>query len=161
MKTIIYYYTLTGNCEKLANKLASKFNCETEKIVEKKKRLFSKGFLRFFNGGEAIQKKISSIEELKNKPGDFDRIITVTPFWAASPTPAIRGFTKEYFEDLKGKKLGLIVTNLGSDPEEAFKKYEKIFPESLIEMSFTKANGEWDELKQSDMIDFFAEEFNK
>lgn len=47
MKTIIYYYTLTGHCEKLAEKFASKLNCESEKIIEKKRRLFTKGFLRF------------------------------------------------------------------------------------------------------------------
>ncbi|MDA3811370.1 MAG: hypothetical protein PF518_13685, partial [Spirochaetaceae bacterium] len=75
-----------------------------------------------------LKKKSSKIELLKNNPADYDRILTITPFWAASPTPAVRGFIEQYNKELKGKKLGLIVTNLGSDPLEAFEKYDAIFP---------------------------------
>ena len=121
MSTVVYYYTLTGHCEKLSGKIADQMHCETERIVEKKKRL-SKGFLRFLNGGSAIQKRSAEVASVRNEPGQFDRIVVVTPFWAASPTPAVRGFLELYHQDLKGKKLGLVLTNLGTDPAEAFAK---------------------------------------
>ena len=157
MKTIVYYYSLTGNCEKIGQKIASQLKCESERIIEKKKRL-SKGFLKFFNGGAAIQNKISEIQELKNDPEKFEQIIVVTPFWAASPTPAIRGFIDQYGERLLDKKVGLAITNLGTDPEEAFKKYRELFKVQLKTISFTKAKNEWTEPKQSELIDIFTKD---
>ena len=159
MKTIVYYYTLTGQCGKLAGKIANQLSCESEKIIEKKKRL-SRGFLKFFNGASAMQKKTADIITLNNDPGQFDRIVIVTPFWAASPIPAIRGFIDKYSETLKGKKLGLLMSNLGTDPAEVFAKYQELFPEPLITMSFTKANGEWQDPKENERINQFVTEFN-
>ncbi len=157
MKTIVYYYSLTGNCEKIGQKIASQLKCESERIFEKKKRL-SKGFLKFFNGGAALQKKIAEIKVLKNDPGQFEQIIIVTPFWAASPTPAIRGFVEQYGEKLKGKEIGFAMTNLGTDPKEAFSKYRELFKMPLKTISFTKAKNEWVEPKQSELIDIFIKD---
>ena len=154
MKTIVYYYTLTGQCEKIAEKISNHLNCNCERIIEKKKRL-SKGFLRFLNGKSALQKEIARIENINNDPDQFDRIIVVTPFWAASPTPAVRGFLQRYNEELKGKSLGLAMTNLGTDPAEAFDKYKELFPEPLVTVSFTRANDEWVEPKISELISQF------
>jgi menaquinone-dependent protoporphyrinogen IX oxidase len=160
LKTIIYYYTLTGQCEKNAVEMAVQLDCDCERIIEKKKRL-SRGFLRFLNGGSAIQKEIAKIEPVSNDPDKFDRIIVVAPFWAASPVPAIRGFTKLYQEQLKGKKLGLALSNLGTDPKEAFRKYEELFPEHLVTMSFTKAKGEWTDPKMSEKIKNYIVDLDK
>ena len=160
MKTMIYYYTLSGHCEELSGKIADQMHCEKEKIIEKKKRL-SKGFLRFLNGRSALKKESAEIESVRNEPGRFDGIVVVTPFWAASPVPAVRGFLERYHQDLKGKKLGLILTNLGSDPAEVFPKYEELFPEALVKKSFTKARGEWQNPKEDEMIKQFILEFGK
>ena len=159
MKTIIYYYTLSGHCEKLSGKIADRLHCERERIMEKKKRL-SRGFLRFLNGRSAMQQRSSDIVPVANEPSGFDRIIIVTPFWAASPTPAVRGFLQRYRQDLEGKKLGLVVTNLGSDPAPAFAKYQELCPEPMVQKSFTKARGEWESPKEEELIEQFALEFD-
>ena len=160
MKTMVYYYTLTGHCGELSGKIADQLHCENERIIEKKKRL-SKGFLRFVNGRSALQKKSADVASVRNEPGKFDRIVVVTPFWAASPTPAVRGFLEKYYRDLVGKKLGLILSNLGTDPAEAFAKYQELFPEPLIKKSFTKAKGEWQNPKEDEMIKQFVLNFNR
>ena len=159
MKTIIYYYSLTGQCEHLANKIAGKLECDSEKIVEQKKRL-SKGFLKFFNGGSAMQKKSAKINPVNNDPALFDRIILVTPFWAANPTPGARGFLESYREDLKSKKLGLVLTNLGTDPKEVIPHYKELFPGPVVIKSFTKAKDQWKEPKESELINQFILEIN-
>lgn len=97
---------------------------------------------------------------MKNNPSDYDRVVIITPFWAASPTPAVRGFAKQHYEQLKGKKLGLVITNLGSEPDEAFKKYEEIFPEPLVKQCFTKAKKEWFNPIEGELIARFVEEVN-
>lgn len=160
MKTMVYYYTLTGHCEELSGKIAGQMHCASERIIEIKKRL-SIGFLRFLNGRSALQKKSADVESVRNEPGQFDRIVIVTPIWAASPTPAVRGFLEKYHQDLEGKKLGLILTNLGSDPTEAFTKYQELFPEPLVKKSFTKARDEWRNPKEDEKIKQFVLEFDK
>ncbi len=158
METIIYYYSLSGHCENLAGKVAAQMHCRSERIVEKKKRL-SRGFLRFLNGASAMRKESSDIAPAANDPGQFDRIVIVTPFWAASPTPAVRGFVQRYYQHLEGKKLGLILSNLGTDPAEAFSKYEELFPEPLVTKSFTKARGEWHGPEEDELIRQFVLDF--
>ena len=160
MRTMVYYYTLSGHCEKLSRKIADQMHCESERIVEKKKRI-SWGFLRFLNGGSAVQNKTAEVASVANEPGQFDRVVVVTPFWAASPTPAVRGFLERYHQDLRGKKLGLVLTNLGTDPADAFPKYQELFPEPLVWKSFTKAKGEWQNPKEDELIKQFVLEIDK
>ncbi len=159
MKTIIYYYSMTGNCERLANKISAQLDCNIERIIEQNKRI-SKGFLRFLNGGSAASKKVGKINPLINNPDNYERILIITPFWASSPIPAIRGFLDLYKDKLKGKKLGLILTNLGTDPSEVILKYNELFPESVTTSSFTKSKGEWEEFKENAKIDIFISDFN-
>ena len=160
MKTVVYFYSLTGHCEGLSAKIADELDCERERIIEKKKRI-NKGFLRFLSGRSAVQKESADIEPVSKEPGEYDRIVVVTPFWAASPTPAIRGFLERYYRSFVGKKLGLVITNLGTDPAEAFAKYQELFPEPLITRSFTKAKGEWENPKEKEGIDQFVLDFNR
>ncbi len=155
MKTIVYYYSLTGNCEKIGLKIASRLGCASERIVEKKKRP-SRSFLKFINGGAAMQNKISEIKALKHDPENYEQIIVVTPFWAARPTPAIRGFINHYGNKLRDKHLGLALSNLGTDPEEAFQKYRNLFPGSIKTISFTKAKNEWTDPVQDELIEKFV-----
>jgi menaquinone-dependent protoporphyrinogen IX oxidase len=117
--------------------------------------------LRFLNGRSAVQKKSAAIASVRNEPSQFDRIVIVAPLWAASPTPAVRGFLEKYHEDLKGKRLGLVLTNLGTDPAEAFPKHQELFPEPLVKKSFTKAKGEWENPKEDERIKQFVSEFEK
>jgi len=159
MKTIVYYYTLTGHCEGLSGKIAEQLECERERIIEKKKRI-KKGFLRFLSGRSAMQKEAAAIEPVSKEPGLYDRIVVVTPFWADSPTPAVRGFLDRYHHAFEGKKLGLVITNLGTDPAKAFARYQELFPEPLITRSFTRAKGEWEDPKEAEGIRAFIAAFN-
>lgn len=60
---------------------------------------------------------------------------------------------------LKGKRIGLVVTNLGTDPAEAFPKYQELFPEPLVKKSFTKTRGEWQSPKEDELTEQFVTEF--
>ncbi|MBN2556724.1 MAG: hypothetical protein JXA97_12360 [Anaerolineales bacterium] len=160
MSTIVYYYSLTGHCEGLSGKIAEQLDCERERIIEKKKRI-RKGFLRFLSGRAALQKESAEIEPVSREPGPYDRIVVVTPFWADSPTPAVRGFLDKYQSGFEGKKLGLVITNLGTDPVEAFARYQELFPAPLITKSFTKAKGEWENPKEEEGIRQFVSDFNR
>ena len=160
MKTIVYYYSMTGYCERLAGKIADRLKCDFEGIRESRKRL-SRGFLRFLNGRDAIMGRASKITPVGNDPVHFERIVFVTPIWAGRPTPAIRGFLKRYLPDLNGKKLGLILANQGSDPVAAFDEHRKILPEPLVWKSFTASRGEWQGSAEEEAITRFVTDFDR
>ncbi len=157
MKSIVYYYSQTGRCEELAKKIATAMGCESEPIVEKRRRI-SRGFLRFLSGGEAIRGKPSPIKELSSDPAAFDTVVLVSPIWASSPTPALRGFVDAYGSAIAGKRIGLAIANLGSDAAVAFEKFRELFASETVVRSFTKAKGEWDNPLEGQLIGEFVSE---
>ena len=159
MRTIIYYYSMTGRSEELARRIAAELQCDAEPILEARRRI-SRGFLRFLSGGAAKAGQSAQIRQVTNDPSDYDRIILVSPIWASSPTPALRGFAGAHRDELEGKRLGLILTNLGSDPSVVFAQYDSILPQRYARASFTKGKGDWEEARERELIRSFIREIS-
>lgn len=86
MKSLIVYYSRTGNNETLAKILQEKLGCEIEKIEEYINRKGVLGFLR--SGMQATFKKMSEIKPIKKDPKDYDLVVVVSPIWAGHiPSP--------------------------------------------------------------------------
>ncbi len=106
MKSLVIYYTRTGNTKFIAEKIASKIVSDTEEIVDLKKRSGPIGFL--LGGKDATQSKETKICETKHSPKDYNLIIIGTPVWSSSPTPAIRTYINH--NSLSGKKVAIFLT---------------------------------------------------
>jgi len=124
MKTLVAYYSRTGNTKYVAEKIAEYLNAETCEVFDKKGR---KGRLAFLTGGyESIRKKLTEIEMLKTVD-NYDFIIIGSPVWANGITPAIRTFIHQ--NDFSKKQIACFVTLKGEDPEKALENMkEAIFP---------------------------------
>ena len=61
----------------------------------------------------------------------YERIIFAYPVWASSVTPPVRSFVEENREALSGKKLGAIVTYMGSGAQKSVKKLSKLLGAEL------------------------------
>ena len=128
MRTLVVYYSRTGNTRFVAEKIAEQLGAETCEVVDKKKRT---GRLGFFTGGyAATRKKLTDIEV--PKPIDnYDFIIIGSPVWAGKITPAIRTFITK--NDFSGKKLACFVTLDGDKPEKSLKNMkEALSPHTSI-----------------------------
>ncbi len=90
MKTLIVFYSNTGNTLKLAKVLADKLESETLEIKDRRNRKGLIGFLRA--GFDAITSNVTIIEDFNLKFADYDLVIIGTPIWAGRLTPAIRTF---------------------------------------------------------------------
>ncbi len=101
MKSLIVYYSRTGNNEMLAKILQEKLGCEIEKIEEYINRKGVLGFLR--SGMQATFKKMSEIKPIKNDPKDYDLVVVVSPIWAGhipSPVRTYIHFNREKIEKI-------------------------------------------------------------
>jgi flavodoxin len=125
MKTLLVYYTRTGNSKFAAETIAAELGADMEEVVDLKNR---KGRLAFLSAGrDAMQGKLTEIEQTTKNPLDYDLIVIAQPVWAGSPTPAIRTYLKK--NDLSGKKVALFFSD-GS--YKAVEKTKAILPNSTF-----------------------------
>ena len=113
MKSLVVYYTRTGNARFVAETIAAEIGSDVEEVVDMKKR---SGVLGYLSGGkDARQGKETQIAPSKKSPADYDLIIVGTPIWAARPTPAVTTYLKK--NNLSGKKVAVFFTQGGKKPQ--------------------------------------------
>jgi flavodoxin len=117
MKTLICYYSHSGNTKKVAQIIAQKTEGTLEEIIDTKNRRGIWGFLSAIF--DARFKKPTLILPIKNHPRDFDLVIIGTPVWAGMPSPAIRTYIESFRASLKKVAFFLTYQNsLGNADQE-------------------------------------------
>jgi len=97
MKTLVVYYSRSGNTKKIAEDISDKIKCEVEEIVDTKNRKGIIGWL--ISGRDAHSRKLTSIKEINTDPAKYDLVAIGTPIWAGLMAPAVR----TYINENKGK----------------------------------------------------------
>ncbi len=120
MKSLVVYYSRSGNSKFVAQKIAEKIGADIEEVIDKKNR---RGWIGWLNAGrDATGGKETQIEETKFLPNNYDLIVVGTPIWDGRPTPAIRTYLRK--NDLSKKKVALFWTLGGRNEEKATCKHE-------------------------------------
>jgi len=160
MKTIIVYYSLEGNSEYAASRIASILNADTLRL-EPVKTYPNSGFRKFFWGGKsAMMGETPDLRSYQFVPEKYDRVILGFPVWAGTFAPPIRTFIKE--NNLKGKHIAAFACQSGSGAEKAFGKLrallniDKLEAELILIDPKDKPSGENDR-----KIDDFCKKMNK
>jgi len=83
MKTIILYYSYSGNTKAIAEKKAAEVGADIEQILEEKKPFVLAGIFR------AWRRKKASIQPIKAQLGNYGKIIIMSPVWGGYPVSAI------------------------------------------------------------------------
>ena len=105
MRTLIVYYSLEGNTEWAARRIAAELGADTLRL-EPVKAYPSSGFKKFFWGGKsAVMAETPALMPYTFNAEDYDRIVFGFPVWAGNVTPPIRTFISENRDGLKGKRL--------------------------------------------------------
>jgi flavodoxin len=123
MKSLVVYYTRTGNAKFVAETIAAELGSDIEEVVDLKKRAGKIGWM--MAGKDATQEKQTQIGPTTRVPQDYDLIILGTPIWASKPTPAIRTYIAK--NDLSGKKVALFFT-MDSNLKQAVGKTKALIP---------------------------------
>ena len=117
MKTIILYYSHSGNTKALAQKRVLELGADIEEIVEVRKPFLAIGLCR------AIMRKKTAIQPIKAQLDSFDRIIIMSPVWASRPVSAINSV----MECLPGgKKVEFIMVSAGGGTRASVEKTKEL-----------------------------------
>jgi flavodoxin len=127
VKSLVVYYTRTGNAKFIAETVAAELGSDIEEIVDLKKRAGKLGWISA--GKDATQGKETQIAPTKLVPADYDLIVIGTPIWAWRPTPAIRTYIAK--NDLSGKKVALFFA-MDSNLKQAVEKTKALIPNSVF-----------------------------
>ncbi|BEP28177.1 flavodoxin family protein [Helicovermis profundi] len=103
----VVYFTRTGSCKRVADKISKELNCDKVELCDDKNW---KGFIGFFKAGYYTSKNKNVKIELKGNIEDKDNIIVVSPLWAGSLPPA----TRLFLEDRKLEEIDLVLVSGGS-----------------------------------------------
>ena len=127
MKSLVVYYSRTGNARFVAQTIAAEIGADIEEVIDLKKR---SGVLGFLSGGsDARRGKETKIASTTKSPADYDLIIVGTPVWAGRPSPAITTYLKK--NDLSGKKVAVFFTQGGKKPQvRAIDQTKALIPNS-------------------------------
>lgn len=126
MKKIIVYYSMSGNVELTAKKVAEATGAELLRI-EPEKAYPDKGAKKFLWGGKsAVMNETPKLLPYEFKPDEYDAIIFGTPVWASNVTPPLRTFIKDNKEKLAGKSVSVFVCYSGGGAEKATAKLRKL-----------------------------------
>jgi flavodoxin len=113
LKSLVVYYTRTGNARFVAETIAAEVGSDVEEVIDLKKRT---GALAYLSGGaDARRGKETEIAPTKKAPTDYDLIIIGTPIWAGRPAPAITTYLKK--NDLSDKKVAVFFTQGDKKPQ--------------------------------------------
>lgn len=126
MKTLVVYYTRTGNSKFAAETIVAELEADIEEVIDLKNR---QGRLAYMScGRDAMSEKETEIVQTNSNPADYDLIIIVQPVWAWSPTPAIRTYINK--NDFSRKRVALFFG--GTNLRQAFEKTKALMPNSTF-----------------------------
>ena len=133
MKTAVVYYSMSGNCEFTAKKIAGILDADLIRI-EPQKAYPDSGARKFIWGGKsAVMGEAPKLKPYAFSAADYGRVIFGFPVWASNPTPPIRTFIRENAEGLKGKKFAAFACQSGNGAEKALAKLKKMLDTDTLE----------------------------
>ncbi len=122
MGKCVYYFSRTGNSQRIAKKISDKLGCPMNRITDD---VSWKGIIGWFRGGfySSTGRRTNITIEGNQQIADFDKIILVLPLWAGNTAPAGYSFLEDTKNDIK--ELYVVICNDGSSTDSAFEKLEK------------------------------------
>ena len=120
MKSLVVYYSMSGNCEMVAGKIKELAGADVLRI-DPEKAFPNSGFKKFFWGGKsAVMGDTPALKPYDFDASLYDLVIIGFPVWASRMAPPLKTFVADNLEALKGKKVASFACQGGSGAEKAF-----------------------------------------
>jgi len=122
MKTLIVYFTRTGNTKKIVDTLQTELTADVEKIDEEGSRHGPLGWLK--SGRQGASKADVEINPLKADPSSYELVVMASPVWAGNVSAPMRAFIKKYRDSLP--KTAVFLTHDNPDVTQAFADIDEL-----------------------------------
>lgn len=125
MKTAVIYYSMSGNSQFAAEKIAGQLNADLIRL-EPEKAYPDSGFRKFFWGGKsAVMGERPALLPYDFDSDKYDLVILGFPVWASNPAPPIRSFIHDNKDSLAGKDIAAFACFSGGGADKALAKLKK------------------------------------
>lgn len=126
MKTIVVYYSYSGNTKKTAQSAAVKENADIFEVTDIKKPSKIQAYLI-----AALNRK-QEVNPLNIDFSSYERIIVMAPLWGLRPAPAINNVFAEIPE---GREIEIVIVGADENPRDSlFVEVKRIVKENNIEI---------------------------
>jgi flavodoxin len=122
MKTLVVYYSRTGNTRKVAAAIAAAAGADIEEIVEEKDRRGVRGYLAA--GRDAVRKQQTPICAAARDPAAYELVIVGTPVWAFTVAPPVRTYLAAHAAALR--RAAFFCTLGGSGADRTFRAMREV-----------------------------------
>ncbi len=126
MKRIVVYYSLSGNTEAAAKKIAEKLGADLLKVDTEKPMPKSFAAQIIVGGGQVMMNHIPKLKPLEKDPAEYDEIILGSPIWNSKGVPAINAFLQD--EKAAAKVKSLFFLSGGGDTKKGLEAITKKLP---------------------------------
>ena len=135
-KTLVVYYSYTGNCRDIVNILTNQINADVLEIqpAEKGLRYEANGYAlgtQLLNAIKANPNNASSypaIDPVATSLTDYQNIIIVTPLWWSQMEAIMQTYLFNYGPQMAGKHVGLIVSSASSGISQVVADAKRLVP---------------------------------
>ena len=137
-KTLVVYYSYTGNCRDIVNILTNQINADVLEIqpAEKGLRYEANGYAlgtQLLNAIKANPNNASSypaIDPVTTSLTDYQNIIIVTPLWWSQMAAIMQTYLFNYGPQMAGKHVGLIVSSASSGISQVVADAKRLVPDA-------------------------------
>lgn len=121
-KTLVAFYSMTGNTRRIANEVRDVTGAELEEIQELKPRHGFTGVLRALFDG--VARRTPPILVTGRNPADYDLLVIGGPVWAGRMAAPVRSYAKRY--GANARQVAFFCTEGGRGAETAFADLERL-----------------------------------
>ena len=122
MKPLVVFYSRTGRTRKVGEAIATTLDCDSEELVDTRKRSGPIGFIR--SGREAQSKQLTVLQPVKRDSSLYDIVILGTPIWAGTMSSAMRTYIAE--NKSKFNRVAFFCTQGGTEYKRVFDEMEAL-----------------------------------
>lgn len=126
MKRLIVYYSLSGNTEEAAKKIAKELGADLLKLETVKAMPKSFAAQLFVGGGQVAFNHIPKLKPIAVDLDSYDEIILGSPIWNSKGVPAVNAFLKD--EKVAAKVTSLFFLSGGGEVQKGLTAITKFLP---------------------------------
>lgn len=126
MKRLIVYYSLSGNTEEAAKKIAKELGADLLKLETVKAMPKSFAAQIMVGGGQVAFNHIPMLKPFDIDPSSYDEIILGSPIWNSKGVPAVNAFLKD--EKAAAKVTSLFFLSGGGEVQKGLTAITKLLP---------------------------------
>lgn len=126
MKRLVVFYSLSGNTEEAARKLAARLNAELLRLETVKPMPKSFAAQIFVGGGQVMFHHVPELKPLDKDVGAYDELILGSPIWNSKGVPAVNAFLQD--EKAAAKVTALFFLSGGGEVQKGLEAITKLLP---------------------------------